>query len=378
MFYYFGIGINFFLLLVLLLKKEKSTADIILAVWLLLIGLHTLLFVVNLQPATLSTIHWILAAATPFPLLHGPFLYLYTAASTNMLPVKKTVWLLHFMPAIIIIIALLPLYTMTAGEKMELYLSGGRQYQAANVLLLLLIQVSGIAYVFSSFWLLRKHKQNIGNQFSYEEKINLNWLRYLIYSLFLIWLIIIFVKKNVFIFGAGVLFVTLLGLLGIRQVGIFGSGVAKAAEPSRRLPAAGEEEWLLASNAKTKKYANSGLTSEKAAEIHKKLGELMASEKWFTEPDLTLLALASRLKVHPNHLSQVINEREGRSFFDYINFLRITECKRLMTLPSTRQFTIIALAYECGYNSKSAFNKNFRKLTGQSPSAYLKTIDSGG
>jgi AraC-like DNA-binding protein len=84
--------------------------------------------------------------------------------------------------------------------------------------------------------------------------------------------------------------------------------------------------------------------------------------------------LAKKIKIHPNYLSQVINEKQGKTFFEYINTLRVEEFKRLVALPESKQFTIMSLAYDCGFNSKSSFNKNFKKVTGQSPSEYLAAI----
>ncbi|MBW0178394.1 AraC family transcriptional regulator [Sediminibacterium sp.] len=384
MIYYIGLGINLFLLLILVTKKGKNLADNILAIWLFAIAVHTILYVINLQPANIDNIHWIMSVGSCFPLLHGPFLYLYTAASTNLLPSNKKKWWLHFLPALITVIYLMPIYLLSAEEKMEIYLNKGKGYETANTILLSTIHLSGLVYVIWSFILLRKHKKNIGEQFSYEERINLNWLRYLIYGLLVIWIIIIVFKKNSIIFGAGVVFVTLLGFLGIRQVGIFGKKqVFLAGDIEPKTPPFAKKEIAepapeeeTATNLQKKKYANSGLTPEMAEDLHNRLKQVMAEEKSYTEPELSLVTLAARLNVHSNYLSQVINERENKNFFDYINTLRVEEFKKLISLPANSQFTIMSIAYECGFNSKSSFNKNFKKVTGQSPSEYMSQLSN--
>jgi AraC-like DNA-binding protein len=81
-----------------------------------------------------------------------------------------------------------------------------------------------------------------------------------------------------------------------------------------------------------------------------------------------------RLNTQPNYLSQVINEKEGKIFYDYINTIRIEEFKRLAVLPESRKYTLLALAEQCGFNSKSSFNRYFKKVTGQSPSEFMKTV----
>ncbi|MBJ7428273.1 MAG: AraC family transcriptional regulator [Bacteroidia bacterium] len=98
----------------------------------------------------------------------------------------------------------------------------------------------------------------------------------------------------------------------------------------------------------------------------------MQSEKLFINPELTLNDLAAALNVLPNHLSQVINSKENKNFYDYINQLRVEEFIRLIALSENQKFTLLSLAYECGFNSKTSFNRNFKKVTDLTPSEYIK------
>ena len=111
-----------------------------------------------------------------------------------------------------------------------------------------------------------------------------------------------------------------------------------------------------------------------AENLHSRLKKLMESEKIYTESELSLYELANRLDTLPNYLSQVINDKEGKNFYDYINMLRIDEFKRLVSRPESRKYTLLSLSFDCGFNSKSSFNKNFKKVTGQSPSEYLNQL----
>lgn len=394
MFYFFGVGLNIFLLVLLLSKKNKSFADKILAGWLFVIGCHLSLYVLGQQPITLTTIHQ-MGLSVPIPFLHGPFLYLYTATLTNLLPANRRMLWLHFMPAILVALAISPLIMTSAAYKMEVFQNKGRDYEGFLSVVAWLMRLSGIVYATWSFYLLGKHKKNIGRFFSYEERINLNWLRYFIYALVAVWVIIIFVRKDSFIFTAVVLFVVFLGFFGIKQVGIFGNkpeinpaipeNEEKTISIIDETPQTLHEQTVLetaADNGKAepvvrkKKYANSGITDELVIDIHNRLKELMNKEKIYCESELSLSALAAKLNVHPNYLSQVINEKEGKSFFDYINALRVEEFKRLIALPQSSRFTLMSLAFDCGFNSKSSFNKNFKKVTGLSPSEYSTKINN--
>jgi AraC-like DNA-binding protein len=367
---YIGIGICILLILLLASKSGKTLADKILLVWLLLIACHLTLYVFSIQPITANNVHWLLGTSLPFPMLHGPLLYLYTAAMTNQLPRNRKWILVHFIPALVAVLFFFPVLLRSAEEKLAFIRSGGEGYQTANVLRIILLQVSGFVYVLWSLWLLRRHKLNISQEFSYEERINLNWLRYFIYGLAAIWLIIVVTKSDYYIFGGAALFIVFLGYFGIRQVGIFTTANLYQTTPVPVIPAPVE----VIENNPRRKYANSGVTGEMSREIHQRLVQLMQEEKLFTEPDLSLSILADKINVHPNYLSQVINEIEGKTFFEYINSLRVEEFKRLAALPESRQFTIMSLAYDCGFNSKSSFNKNFKKATGLSPSEYLASI----
>ena len=93
--------------------------------------------------------------------------------------------------------------------------------------------------------------------------------------------------------------------------------------------------------------------------------------KPFTNPNLTLAELAAKLKMPPHVLSKVLNEGYDKNFFDFINTHRIDELKMRLHNPQFRSYTLLSMALEVGFNSKTAFNRSFKKLTNQTPSEYL-------
>ena len=99
----------------------------------------------------------------------------------------------------------------------------------------------------------------------------------------------------------------------------------------------------------------------------------MEYEKLYKDPELNLNQVASLLDVHPNILSQTINSVENKNFYDYINQHRIEEFKRIVVLPENQKFTILSLAFESGFNSKTSFNRNFKKYMDCSPREYIKS-----
>jgi AraC-like DNA-binding protein len=98
-----------------------------------------------------------------------------------------------------------------------------------------------------------------------------------------------------------------------------------------------------------------------------KLLALMAEERPWLEPELTLAELAQRLRLHPAQLSRLINLGCGQSFSDFVNGYRVAEAQRKLADPRFAHYSLVGVALESGFNSKSTFNRVFKKLTGQVP-----------
>jgi AraC-like DNA-binding protein len=389
MIYLAGVSITFFLTVLLTGKRNKTLADIILAFWLFFIGFHLFeyyLFITKeifLYPS-------LLGVGLPLPLLHGPFLFLYILALTQQTPKNKIFQAVHFVPAVIFYLLLMPFLFSSRQHKVLVFQNEGAGYEWYMLPLFIAICLSGVGYVIASLVILRKYKKRIVDEFSNTEKISLNWLRYLIYSIAVIWIFVL-AGNDQLIFGSAVLFVGVLGYFGIKQMGIFTNTIAeikqnnpvlqteeekKTAIQIEVLPDVENKSLVEELSIRLKpKYEKSGLADVQAAAIYSSLMKSITNEKVFTDPELTLGALASKLMVQPNHLSQVINTYEQKNFYDFINFHRIEEFKRIVALAENRNYTLVSLAYDCGFNSKASFNRNFKKVTGLSPSEFLQQID---
>jgi AraC-like DNA-binding protein len=366
MFYVTGIVVTFFLAAILISKRGKTEADFILAVWLLVVGLHLTSFYLLITRQNLS-LPFLLGLELPLPLLHGPFLYLYCESVTNQVGTKRP-RMLHFLPFVLSYLLISSFLISPVDHKIFVYENKGVGYETNKSILVWAIILSGIIYVILSLHILANHKRKLRDEFSYAEKINLAWLRYLIYGIGGIWIVIIFIGGDRAIFGAVVVFVIVLGYFGIKQVGIFTQQAS--VEKFAGQEAASSAEIPTETPRKTK-YQKSSLNSEDAEIIHRMLTEAMREQKLFTNPELTLPELSKHLNVHPNNLSQVINTYEQKPFYDYVNFLRVEEFKRIVSLPENQKFNLLGLAHNCGFNSKTSFNRNFKNSTGLSPTEYL-------
>lgn len=119
---------------------------------------------------------------------------------------------------------------------------------------------------------------------------------------------------------------------------------------------------------KEERYKGSSLTENMAQEYLKKLDILVNEKHCFLEPELTLGDLSEMSGIPSRYLSQIINQYKNKSFFDYINGLRVNYACNLLLTDNRKN--ILEILYESGFNSKTSFNTSFKKHTGLSPSEY--------
>jgi AraC-like DNA-binding protein len=114
------------------------------------------------------------------------------------------------------------------------------------------------------------------------------------------------------------------------------------------------------------------LDPETATLYSDKLIRFMQKEEPFLIPNISLRSLAEQVEIHPNKLSWILNERMGQNFNEFINHYRIEYFKKLALNPANSHISLIGLAYESGFNSKTVFNTYFKKEAGMTPKAFLK------
>ena len=387
--YLIGIFLALFLALILVSKKNKTQADWILCAWLLTISTHLFLFYLHL-----NNIHYqypfLLGWLFPMPLLHWSFLYLYICSLTSKTKLNYTS-LIHFLPFVFSVMLIANYFFLPNNAKIIVYKNQGKGFETQVDINFIVLIVSAILYTTLSIIKVWKHKKSFKNEFSFTEKINLQWLQYLIAGMTIIFLIILY-GNDQYIYTSVTGFVLFIGYFGIKQVGVFNQNVPieQNFEPNPNFPVAEQivalpetistanEENTIAETAieiKKVKYEKSKIREDELNNIHQKLTALMSTEQLYKNPELTLSDVAQKIPTHPNTLSQVINSVEQKNFYDYINLQRIEEFQRIVLLPQNKQYTLLSLAFECGFNSKTSFNRNFKKATNLSPTEYLNQIN---
>ncbi len=123
---------------------------------------------------------------------------------------------------------------------------------------------------------------------------------------------------------------------------------------------------------KNLKYSNKKIEAVEAENLSIQLNHLMEKEKIFTDADLKLSDVASKMNILPHTLSQLINDNLGKSFTSLINEYRVKEAKYL--IKSNAHIKLEAVGYDCGFNSKSTFYSVFKKIANTTPAKYKESI----
>lgn len=328
----------------------------------------------------------VIASDFLLPFLYGPLLFLYARSielGGRRLPARA--WL-HFAPFALLSVILIPFYAQSGAAKLAMRatpeISAWTPWLDGLNLSKL---VYSLGYIILAFLVVRRHREAVHQRFSSDERIALVWLRNILAGGFAMWLL----STVVFLVGRGLgardplagfsdivsialaAYVYAIGYLGLRQRDL--ASTVGAASP----PAAARSESPDAVGAETgpedgPRYERSGLTPDRVQALAEALHRAMSVDMTYREPELSLADLAARLGVPPHHLSEALNAGHGQNFYEFVNGYRVEAVSRLLANPSLDHLTILALAEDAGFASKSAFNATFRRSTGMTPSEYRK------
>lgn len=286
----------------------------------------------------------------PFLLLLGPFLYFYLRSI--VIPGtgigRKDYG--HFIVFAVYMLLVTSIYITGKDSDFSALL---RQVVGSPWLFLVL---QFAYYLVQTQRLIKVHKKSIVEKFSNVEGMDASWLQYFIW-VFVAILVFITVAIPSIIHGIG--FSTYKTTSAIFYSLVLFFIAYKGLKQRVPVPA----EVIPESNGVTSDSDTLPLQKEK-------LLKHIAENKPYLNPELTLVELAAQLDMGRNQLSQVINLGVGGNFYNFINKFRVEEVKRLIKEDPNRQFKIMSLASEAGFNSKSSFNHIFKKMTGLTPSEY--------
>jgi len=365
----FGCLQGIFLSVVLLKKKVHRNGYFFLVAYLAVMILQITLKVMS-KIWLMNNLLPLYFLSYQFPLLYGPLVYLYIKQFLSKTPFKQFD-ILHFLPFLIVVsyFILGDAYAKTPFILMPFF-------EPVQRMIIELVSLFIYHILAWKYWL---NYQEVKDFSSDIKKLQLSWLRqFIIISLFVCSLVTVIIflmyewfpyNQNIrFGFIALTLFIYWISYCAWNQPQIFtvihgfahanGGGVEKIPKLIAYKPA--------------KKYSNSGLSEEEIKLIVAKLGEAMEKQRLYLDPEITMDKLAEIINCSRHHLSQVLNGGLQKSFYDYLNACRVEEAKILLSDIARANYKISSIAYDAGFNSLSAFNEVFKKLTGVTPSQYRK------
>jgi AraC-like DNA-binding protein len=225
--------------------------------------------------------------------------------------------------------------------------------------------LSWAAYNSLSLWQVIRHRKNLVNEFStIESNKSLGWLLFIIvfYNIycmasFIIGTRVVFSGSNlllpyIFNYSALLFLIYAFGFYGLWQKAIY-----------EKTP---EEEIPI-------RYKHSVLTDKKKTDIQERIMHYFTSEKPYLNSELSMDIIAAELQVPKYQLTEVLNTRIGKNFFQFVNGFRIEAVKHMLADRKNR-YSIEAIGYECGFSSKSSFFTVFKNITGQTPLEYRNSL----
>jgi len=335
-----------------------------------LLGFVFLMFAISLVDFTIRVIGVVL----PVPLLHliddgffflyGPVLYFYVQGVVYRdfkFTSKDALHLIPYLGYTIYLIYHLIIIDLGAqsvvAEKVD-----SADLPAWMYLASMFIYIHVLSYLWINWRILLRYQSIIKDKFSSIDQINLGWLSFMIKTFAGITVIAMFhnlvpVFGNVFIQYSSLILLLIVMFFFINRV------LVKALNQPAIFSGIALEE--------TEKYAASNLQQDAIENYKAQLEKLMLDEKLYLNAELTSQELAEQMNISSKKLSQVINQGFNKNFFDFVNTYRCEEVKQILRGPD-KKMTIIEAMYQSGFNSKSSFNKEFKKLTGQTPSEFKK------
>lgn len=368
-----GVGIGILMFFLLLFKKEKRLGDYIFLVWILTMIGQVMFYWITINHFAIEGVWAIIIFA--LPLLSAPILFLYISWLVGKtITFKNALSHLSVYPIYIgLMLFLFPEFLdFTIAE--DGYLKFKENSHFLTQYYAIPLAVSGFLYSIWDLGLLKQHRKSINQLFSYNEEINLRWVNHVVYSSLLL-----FIFASIWIFGAtqfallsiknafslvGIslsLMLIAFGFYGFRQTEIF-SNIKRTITTNENTSDERNERTL---------YSKSGLTLKKIQIIAERLKIHMLDKKPFLNEDLNVQMLSEQLEILPTHLSQVINQHYKVSFYDFINQYRVEQATIMLSSNDYTHLTILGIAFECGFKSKSSFNRYFKKYTGKAPSKFI-------
>ena len=343
------------------ISRKNREANKILTI---IIGLATLIFAGKMAMLQIN-IPWIWRAAllTDCSIyLFGPLLYMYFRALVfkyhpkNILPFK------HYIPSLLLFLFFCWSLTVTTENFVR------QSYTDGMIIAYLIMELAGVfslsTYAFLGYKIVQKIKNTEQEELIHARKLS----RYLQFILIGLCLIILFWSVGIFrtyILHSYNSFIIYQLVWIFMAIFLFIVGYFSFTQPEIvRLPI------------EKKSFQKDRLTQKEIEKITKKLQLLIDEEQVFIDSNLSLKILAKKLGTSANNLSWLLNSVYGKTFYEFTNKYRVKAFLAKIEEGEHKKQTLLAIAMDSGFNSKSTFNKSFKAIMNETPSRYIEKMYS--
>jgi len=319
---------------------------------------------------------------TPFQqlFLMPPLLFFYIKSLLNPSYIfKKKDWL-HFLPAILYLLYAIIIWVIDDFIVNDYYFYADNRDKDLD----LWYQVSGfglmVFYLFKCLQLYQEYKRNTYQTVSFADSILFDWIqKFLIIYLLLLMIRILFFFLNpewanfgskfwyYISFSILFYFLSISGYINSVKMGISLSNHYNFNQPLSDLL---HSEDKRGSSIIGSEEDHTGAAVDE--NLKSRLENLMITEKTYKNPDLTLFDIAQSLGTHPKKVSNTVNKGFNMNFNDFVNSFRIQEVIQTFQSQNTITKTLLGIALDSGFNSKSTFNRAFKKQMKMTPKEYFK------
>lgn len=349
-------------ILIFISKRPRHLCFSFLTIWLSIIAVF-----LGAQLLPLEVVNYFKPGIFPIIFLFGPLLYFYVSSLTIEDFKLKLNHIWHLIPLTLISIHRSTIDAVSVSSSSNLAENPAFIYN--KIYFVLLIILTFIYWIFS-VKLILIHRKNIPFYFSnYTSKNTLNWLVFVVLIFLLFFVAQLFVSSFEKVFDTNVIkfpilftnltiFTFIMVFFGINQSVIYNSKKQN-------------RERIIGTS--VAKYTNSALNKKQIEELNNTVFSYLKSKKPYLNSEYSLQMMADDLSISRQKLSQTFNIGKQKNFYKIINEFRIEEVKQMLNNPDFNHFSVLGIAFECGFNSKTSFNRIFKEETGYTPSTYKKS-----
>lgn len=341
-FFFFGI-VSCLLLSTVSRKDPRPGYSKVFGIWNLFVATHLALLYARFAGFYDQYPH-LIGLDTPLVVLHLPFLYFYVCAILEKkIPAREVI--IHVFPFAFLFLALLfTFYFKPASEKLAIFTELSTTGTPISIGDLILV-VQTVFYSISFLIILKRQRHQSGYKLA----------RFV-------------VLFTLIVFGINTLLYTVT--LNVSQIDIQQVASLSIINVCILYFLITYRTLKLDSRIQHGSSMKNGMDALKMQDYHSRLTTYLNVNKSYTNPDLSLIELAKQVDIPKHHLSHTINQCTGKSFYGLINEYRIREAETLLRKEQFAHYSILGIAMQAGFKSKSVFNQLFKKTYGQTPSAY--------